>query len=154
MGNETNAIDELGYTTRALFLMNEKHNQIGALVGFGQIPLKVLREWVSNVYEPVRKAMVARNLEAKRLAREGVFTGGGKESDYDGEELTMPDKLKTASRGEQYAYILKLADINKVNTFLDGTRAIKYEEDKAFKACENDSTFDQEIMGSDAYKTL
>jgi hypothetical protein len=148
------AIEELGYTTRALFLFNEKHNQLGTLADFGLMPLEVFQDWESRIYQPVRKAMVARNLKAKTLVIEGDFPRDGKATDYDGKKLTLSDDMKSASKQELYAHTLKLTDIDRLSVVSMEPGAIQNEEDKAYVACTEDQTFDVEIMNSDEYKKL
>ena len=143
-------INELGYTTRALFLFNQKHNELGQRVEDGDMLLVDFREWQSETYEPVRKAMVARNLAAKVAVRAGPYPKDGKASDFDGVKITKPNNIKIANIRETYAYALKLESDHK-QIELD---VVSLERSSSFYACEKDKTFDVEIGASDEFKKL
>lgn len=149
-----NAIDELGYTARALFLMNERHNQLGQMVEDGLMPLADFRAWKAQTYESAFSVMAVRKLKAKKLVRSEPHTKDGDKSDYDGKKLSIPDGIKSANKRETYAYMLKLQDEHKTNTISTKENPIDTELDKSYKECQQDTTFDAEIRGSDGFKVI
>jgi len=145
-----NDTDELGYTTRALFRYNQKHNELGQKVEDGDMDIADFNSWRDGTYEPERKAMVARNLAVKARVMAAGYPDGGQVSDFSGGVLTKPEGIKTASKKEAYAYALKLKEDHKP-TEMD---AVATEVSDTFIACELDTAFDTEIEASDEFKKL
>ena len=152
-----NPVDELGYTTRALIVMDERHNEkrfemLGHEMPVDPVKLKRFKAWQKNIYAKEYGKIAQRNLALQRIVERDASIVCEK-SDYDGETIPRLASMETQSNGARYAYLLKLSTKHTDSATAE-PRPIDLEVSKALTACENDSIHDELVRGGDAYKKL
>lgn len=152
------SIDELGYTTRAMFLMTEKLNVLGQEVedrkDFEDGPqlLADYRHKKATVFDVEFATMSERHRNAKKDAP--LLGIQCSKSDYDGEKVTMPSVIETANKRTQYVYLLKLHSMHKADEVGFESSPLSTAAGQAYLDAEKETDFDTAIRNSDEYKKL
>lgn len=153
-----NAIDELGYTTREMALMTEVMRVRGQEVedrkkhDDGPELLAAFRQWKAIKFDVEYAAVIKKHHQAKKDVLLSPIQCA--KSDFDGEKVTMPSVIKTATKRTQYAYLLKLHAIHKGDEVGFEPNPLAIAVGQAYLDVEKETDFDTTIRNSDEYKKL